>query len=606
MLTAPVKPMALSSLLPAFLAFFILSTSSLSAEERGLKFGLAMHGSPKHTSQSERLEYTSPMAEKGGTVTYAAIGTFDSLNPFAIKGTAANGLHLIYDRLMARAWDEPFTLYPLIARGYEVAEDRSWITFYLNPAARFSDGRPVTVDDVVFSLETLREDGRPNMRRVYDLVDNISHPAPDAVRFDLKDGYDRETVMILAIMPVLSKDFWKDRKFNASILEQPVTSGPYTVAALDPGSRIVFERNPDYWGKDLLANRGLHNYDRIVFDYYRDKNIAYEAFQAGEISFWREDDASRWIRALENNKSKNIISKAFPHKRPERVQALIFNTRRPPFDDIRVRKAMEMAFNAGWINKTLYYDQFKRIDSYFPNSELAATGTPSGKELEILRALENELPSSVFGPAYEPTANKDRRELRKNLREASDLLEKAGWIVKNGERINQKTGEVFEFEVILNDKKKEKIGLALARNLERLGITAKLRVLDSSAFIGRLNSYDYDMVLHFWLSTLSPGTEQILFWGCEAAQQEARWNFAGICNPAIDAISKQIAFSKTREELVVLTRALDRALTHGYYMIPLFYRGEDWVSYQNQLNHPEYTPLYGLVQESWWKSPKNE
>ena len=584
----------------AILTFAFLTAAPPASADN---FGLAMHGDPKHGPDSPHLSYVNPEAPRGGSVTYAAIGSFDSLNPFAIKGTPAQGLHFIYERLMARSWDEPFTLYPLIAESYEVGDNRSWISFTLNPEARFSDGTPITVEDVIFSFETLKEDGRPNFRRVFAVVEEITTPDENTVRFDLGDGHDQETVMILAIMPVLSKAFWKDRTFDSSILTQPVTSGPYRVADVDPGSKITFERRDDYWGEDLFYNRGQYNFERITYEYYRDKNVAYEAFQAGEIDFWREDDAGRWSRALAQD--TEFIAKTFPHSRPERVNAFIYNTRREPFDNRNVRKALAYTLNAGWINENLYNGKYKRITSFYPNSELAARGTPEGRERMILEVWKDDLPPEVFGPAYVPPLNKSRRDLRGNLREAAGLLRSAGWIVKDGVRVHEQSGKPFEFEIILNDSKQEKIGLALIRNLEKLGIKANLRVLDSAAFIGRLNKFDYDMVLHYWQSSLSPGTEQILFWGCEAAKQEARWNYAGICHRAVDDLALRIANSKSREELVALTRALDRILTYGHYMIPLFYRGEDWVSYWPSLEHPGQTPVYGLIQESWWQNLKN-
>ena len=603
-----IHPSFLKAYIRAYICLILTLICLLYAQNshanQDLQFGLAMHGSPKHDRESAHLDYVNPNAPKGGEITHAAIGSFDSLNPYAIKGTPAKGLHLIYDRLMGRAWDEPFSLYPLIAKGYRLAQDRSWITFYLNPKARFSDGSPITPEDVIFSFKTLKSHGRPNMRRVYELVDKISQPEVNAVRFDLKQGYNRETVMILAIMPVLSKSFWEDKDFNATLLTKPVSSGPYQIERIDPGKTITYKRYPEYWAKNLLINRGLYNFETIRFDYFRDKNIAYESVMAGEISFWREDDAGRWTR-LQNKPVHSLETQGFEHYRPERVNALIFNTRRPPFDNVKVRQALTSVFDAKWVNKNLYYNKYYRIQSYYPNSELASQGLPDKKQLEILEKWREEIPASVFGPAYKPPQNTNRRELRSNIQLATQWLEQEGWIIKDGIRVNKATEEPFEFEIILNNLRQKKIALALKRNLKKLGINVTLRVLDSAAFFGRLNKYDYDMVMHYWQSTLSPGTEQILFWGCLAAKQEARWNYAGICNPAIDHISARIAMSETRDELASLTHALDRILTHSHYMIPLFYRGEDWVVYDKALKYPDYTPVYGLVQESWWQNSKN-
>ncbi len=570
--------------------------------------GLAMHGAPKYPADFDHVGYANPDAPKGGQVIQSFPGTFDSLNPFAIKGTAAQGLQLYYDRLMARAWDEPFTMYPLIAQKANVPDDRSSITFHLDPRAKFRDGSSITAADVIFSFETLRDQGRPNMRRVYKLVAKAETPDARTVKFTLGEGYDRETVMILAMMPVLSKTWWKGRTFDSALLQPPLSSGPYAIASVDPGRRIVYERDKNYWAANLPVNKGQYNFDRIVYDYYRDDTVALEAFKAGNVDLRREFNAAKWDTSYDIPAVKNgdIIKESIPHARTERLTALIFNTRRAPFDDITVREALSHMLDFRWINANLFRNQYKRAASYFPNSNLAASGVPKTAEVALLSPWKDKLPVRTFGRAWEPPDVRDQADLRNHLRQADALLKRAGWIIKDGKRVKASDpSKRLTFEMIVNQREDEKIALQFAANLERLGITMTIRVLDSAAFTGRLNDYDYDMVLHYWQNTLSPGSEQMSYWTCDAREQKSRWNYSGICNPAIDSLTKGIAQSKTREDLEARVHALDRALTWGWYMIPLYYSGVDNVAYRQFLSHPAQTPVYGFTFETWWaKGPE--
>lgn len=587
------------------LAGLVLCFAAVPAKAEIL-YALSMHGAPKYSSAFTHLDYANPDAPKGGTLKQAAIGSYDSLNPFAIKGKAAQGLSYVHDRLLARVWDEPFTMYPLIAEKVDVPEDRSAITFFIDPRATFQDGSPITADDVIFSFETLRDQGRPNMQRVYKLVKSVEKVDGRTVHFALGEGYDRETVMILGLMPVLSKAWWQGRTFDSSTLDIPVASGPYKVAGMDPGRSITYERIPNYWAADLPVNKGHYNFDKIVFDYYRDDTVAFEAFKSGQLDLRREWDANKWAKGydLPAVKSGELIKETLSHGRPERVNSLIFNMRRPPFDDIRVREALGLTLDFKWLNDNLFYGLYKQVNSYYPNSLLAATGTPDDLQMKLLEPFRATLSPSVFGPVWQPPQSGTTEAMRENLRRADELLKEAGWIVKNGKRVNAKTGSPFTFEVLLGSPDDEKLALSFTRGLKRLGIEANVRVLDSAAFLGRLNEYDYDMVLYYWLSTLSPGTEQILYWGCEAAKQPARWNYAGICDPAVDALSGQIAAATDRDNLVATVRALDRVLLSGQYMIPLYYPGADFVARRKTIHRPENMPLYGMVLETWWGSPE--
>lgn len=566
-------------------------------------FGLSMHGQPKYDETSTHLEYANPDAPKGGTKKEAAIGTFDTLNPYAIQGKAAAGLNLFYDSLSVRVWDEPFSLYPLIASSLDMPDDRSSLTITIDPAARFHDGTPVSAEDILFSFETLRDHGRPNMRAVYKLVNNISVLDDGRIRFTFGDGYDRETAMIVAMMPVLSKSWWSQHEFSKTILDIPNGNGPYRIAEIDPGRRIVYERDPDYWAADHFASAGHYNFDTIIYDYYRDSSVAFEAFKAGDLNIRRETDITKWNSAYDDN-AQDYKRSQIKHGRPERARGFIFNMRREPFDDIRVRQALNLLFDFEWINKNLYGGAYNRISSIYPNAVLGAQNPPSQDELSLLDPYKDALPPSVFGSAYTPARNATPRDIRSNRRMAAQLLDDAGWRVESGRRV--KDGDTLEFELMLDNPEDEKIALHFQRALEREGITMQIRVLDTAAFRGRLNEYDFDMVSYYWLSSLSPGTEQLLYWSCDAANQKARWNFSGICHPAIDHIAGAMATTTSYDELITHARALDRIIMHNHVMVPLYYGGADRFAHGKEIHRPQETPLYGAVLESWWmEKPAN-
>lgn len=568
--------------------------------------GLAMHGPAPPVP--EVLDRANPSAPKGGNLKTAAIGTFDTLNPFSLKGKAAQGLSLTYDRLMIRSWDDPFTVYPLIARRVELSENRDRMTIFLDPEARFHDGSSITADDVLFSLTTLREQGRPNMRRIYALVKNVEKLDDRTVRLSFGDGYDRETALILAMMPVLSRAFWSGRDFNGSLLTPPLTNGPYRVVQVDPGRQVVYERIPDYWAANRPAMRGHANFDRIVYDYFRDDTVAFEAFKSGSLNFRREMDTARWESGYDFPAAKNgrVRREALVHGRTEPLRALIFNTRRPPFDDPRVREALSLLPDFDWMNRNLFHGKMKRSRSYYPNSELAARGPPAPEERALLDPWHGKVPDSVFGPAEALVPEKEPTRRRETLRRADALLTEAGWSIQGGARI--KNGKPLTFQILVGAAEDEKIALSFVRALKRMGIGAEVRALDSAAFVDRLQDYDYDMVVYNWQPSLSPGTEQALYWGCAAATEKGRMNYAGICHPAAEALIAGLTQAPSREALVTHARALDRVLLAGHYVIPLFYTGVDFVAFGENLQHPDHTPLYGLVPEVWWSiaSPASE
>lgn len=538
-------------------------------------WGIAMHGAPKYTSDDTHLDYANPGAPKGGRLKQAGFGSFDTLNPYAIKGKAASGLSMVYDRLMGRVWDEPFTMYPLIAERYETNAERSFITFHLNPKAQFQDGSKITDQDVVFSFETLKAKGRPNMRQVYKLVEKVEIICEGVITFEFAQGHDRETAMIIAMMPILSKAWWKNRDFDSTVLDIPNTNGPYKIKSVDPGRSITFERDPNYWGADLLVNAGHNNFDEIKYEYFRDDTIAFEAFKAGDLNLRREWDAGKWASAYTFPSVINgkTVQSTLEHGRTERAAGFIFNTRRFPFYDFNVRKALSILMDYDWINKNIYYDQFEIVRSYFPNSDFEG----------------NDTSANAITP---------KRNLRAKLREAQKLLKQAGWSVVDGHM--EKDGKALSFELLLSSPEEERIALHYKKALERLGVDMRVRNLDSVAFRGRLSAYDFDMVSYFWQSSLSPGTEQILFWGCQAGKEPSRWNYPGICSDEIDALAKAVPLTKSREKLVEIMKNLDQQLLEGQYMVPLFYNKADYIAHSKDIHHPEKTPLYGAVIETWW------
>lgn len=563
-----------------------------------------MHGDPAMAENFSAFKYADKNAPKGGTLHLSVTGSFDTVNPFTIKGKSAQGLNYVYDRLMARSWDEPFTLYPLIAERAEVPDDRSSLTITLNPAARFQDGAPITPDDVLFTFETLKDKGRPNMRQVYKLVDTIDRIGERGLRFNLKPEHDRETVMILAMMPVLSKTYWTGKTFDATLIEAPVATGPYKIASIEPGRRIILERNKDYWAANLPAARGQFNFDRIVYDYFRDDTVALQAFKKHDLDMRVEQDPGRWVQTV-SGLPKNVRKEELEHGRVERMWGFIFNLRRKPFDDLRVRKALSLMLDYNWINRNIFYSLYKPTNSFFANSNLAASGAPDQDELVVLMPFQASLPREVFGPAWQPQASNDPSQLRALQRQADQLLKEAGFVIKNGSRVNSKTGKPFTFEIILANATDEKIALSFKHSLARLGIAVSLRTLDSAAFNDRMLGYEYDMTVNFWQNSLSPGTEQMQYWGCASAKNQGSFNYSGICNPAIETIARNIPRVETREELVANVHALDRILTHEHIAIPLFYSGRDFVASWDNIAHPPARALYGNIMENWYSNKDN-
>lgn len=577
----------------------------LFAQEWVSATAISMHGMPKESEGFTHFNYVNPDAPKGGTLRLNIVGTFDSLHPYIVKGRPAEGLTYVYETLLARTQDEPFTLYPLLAEKIDVKSDRSGIRFHINPKAKWQDGKDVTADDVYFSWQSLRDKGKPTHRSYYKKVLSAMVNDAHTITFLLKkndDGsIDREMPLILGLMPILPKHMFQNKPFDETTLVPPIASGPYRVKDVQPGRSMVFERDTNYWGKDLPARRGTCNFDTIRYDYYRDENVAQEAFTAHALDARRETDPKRWaeLQRISSEKKNAFRTTAFTHHRPEPIRGFIFNTRRTNFSDVRVRKALSYAFDFEWINRTLFHGAYKWLDSYFANSDLASSGLPSDEELKLLAPWKNNLPEELFTKPFALPRTDDTHPLRDHLRAASGLLDKAGYKIQNGVLKNAKD-EPFVFEILLSDPQEEKIALEYARTLQRIGITARVRTVDASQFQARLSDFDYDMVLFKWVNSLSPGNEQAQYWGSAAADIKGSRNYAGIKSPVVDDMTRKITTARTRDELRAALHALDRVLLSGYYIVPLFYRGTDLFAIWQNVMTPQQTPLYGPVVESWW------
>ncbi|WP_041042484.1 extracellular solute-binding protein [Paramagnetospirillum magnetotacticum] len=586
-------------------ALALLLCPAVRAETVAPVHGLAMHGTPKYGPGFKHFDYVNPNAPKGGEMKMAEIGGWDSLNPFIVKGEAPNAADLPFETLMVSSADEAFSEYGLIAESVEVPADRSWVVFNLRPKARWHDGKPITADDVVFSFEILKAKGHPRYRFYYAAVDKVERLAERRVRFSFKPGDNRELPLIIGQLPILPKHYWQGRDFATTTLEPPLGSGPYKVAGFETQRSITYERVKDYWGADLAVRRGEHNFDRLRYDSYRDTTVALEAFKAGEYDWRLENEAKKWATAYEDwsgLKDKRGRKQAFANQRPAGMQGYAFNLRRSLFADVRVRRALGLAFDFEWTNKTLFYSQYKRTASYFANSELASTGLPSPLELKVLEPLRDKVPPEVFTTEFRPPATQGDGNIRPNLRAAMKLLEEAGWQVVDGKLVDG-SGKPFSFEILLVQPAWERITLPFARNLSRLGIEASVRTVDTAQYKNRIDHYDFDMVVHVWGQSQSPGNEQLGFWGSESADEPGGQNLAGIKNPAVDALVEQVISAPDRETLVARTRALDRVLLWNHYVIPQWHLGLDRLVWWDKFAMPEITPANGVQPMTWWMKP---
>ena len=566
--------------------------------------GLSLFGDLKYGADFSHFDYVNPDAPKGGTVRYSAIGTFDNLNPFILKGNAAIGSGAPFDTLMAQAGDEPASSYGLVAESVEVPADRTWVQYNLRKEARFQDGSPITPEDVIWTFETMKEKGHPRYRLYYADVVKAEKVGERGIKFTFRNGNNRELPQIVGEMPVLSKAYWSSRDFAKTTLEPPLGSGPYKIESFDVGRSITYRRLGDYWGKELPVNRGRNNFEVIRYDYYRDATVALEAFKAGDYDIRVENVAKNWAAGYDSPALNDHLFKKeeIPNKVPTGMQGFGFNTRRELFADSRVRQALGYLFDFEWTNKNLFYGAYTRTESYFSNSELASSGLPSADELKILEKYRGQIPEEVFTTPYEAPKTDGSGNLRDNMRQALRLLKEAGWSV-TGEKL-VKDGKPFTFEFLLDQPEFERIVLPFVQNLKRIGIDAGIRKIDPAQYENRMKSFDYGMTVVLFPESLSPGNEQRDFWGSTAAGEEGSQNYLGIKSPAVDELIDLIINTPDRPNLLTRVHALDRVLLHGYYVIPNWHISYFRVASWDKFARPKVSPPYTLALDTWWLDPQ--
>ena len=603
----PMPPLA-ALLLLAAVPLIMLEPSRIGAQPKATSgHALSMYGDVKYGPGFTHFDYVNPNAPKGGDVRLAAIGTFDNLNPFILKGNAAAGIAQTFDTLTVNSTDEPFSEYGQIAESIETPADRAWVAFTLRPEARFHDGSAVTVDDVIWTFETLKTKGHPFYRSYYKQVAKAEKVGDRKVRFTFDKGDNRELPLIVGQMPILSKAYYQKHDFEKTTLEAPLGNGAYRVESVDPGRSIVYRRVRDYWGAKLPVNVGRENFDTIRFDYYRDVTVALEAFKAGQYDFRQENVSKHWATGYTGPAvAQGLIKKEeIKNEVPTGMQAYVFNERRPMFQDRRVRQALGYAFDFEWTNKNLFYGAYTRTKSYFSNSELASRGLPSPDELRVLEPFRGKVPDEVFTKEYEPPKTDGSGNVRDGIREALALLTSAGWTIK-GQKLVSQRGAPMELEILINEPTWERISLPFVKNLERLGIKARVRTVDPAQYEKRAQDFDFDMTVVVWGESLSPGNEQRDFWHSASADVPGSRNYAGIKDPVVDKLVDLVIAAPDRPSLVARTRALDRVLLGGHHAIPHWHIQAYRVAYWDKFSRSPIAPKYSLGFDSWWVDPAKE
>ena len=591
-------------LAPAAVIAALAAMSSANADPQA---GIAMHDAPKYGPAFTRFDYVNPDAPKGGALRLGVLGSFDSLNPFIVKGAPVAGMReYVYETLLARSYDEPFSLYGLIAESVETPEDRSWVIFQLRPEAQFADGTPITPEDVLFSWSLLKGKGRPNHRLYYGKVATAEKIGERGVKFTFEGGGDREMPLIIGLMPVLPRHAINAENFEKTSFEKPLASGPYFVESVDPGASITFRRNPNYWGRDLPVMRGQFNFDAIRIDYYRDNTTLMEAFRKGLFDLQGDSDpidAVKWAEAYNFPAVRDGLVKklSFDVSVPAPMSALVFNTRRPLFADRRVREALTLVFDFEWLNKTLFRSLYARTESFFDRSELSSHGRPAdARERELLAPFASEVAPGIMEGEFGQPVTDGSGTNREGRKRAIALLEEAGYELRDGIMTSKATGRPFTFEMLCATHEQERLMLAYSRFLRQIGITAQVRLIDSAQYQRRSTSFDFDMMQTNWSSSLSPGNEQSFRWSRKSASQEGSFNYAGVQSGGADAMIAAMLAAKTRAEFVSAVRALDRILLSGRYGIPLYYAPKQWIAAWSFLRQPPLSTLYGARIETWW------
>jgi len=573
--------------------------------------GIAMHGEPALPADFKHLPYVNPDVKKGGKISYGVVGTFDSLNPFILKSmrTTARGMwdpeygNLVFETLMLRSRDEPFTLYGLLAESVEWDEDRTFIEFNLNPAAKWSDGQPVTPDDVIFTLNLLKEKGRVPFSTRLNAVEKMEKVGDHGVRFTFNDKADREFPLILAgSTPILPKHAIDPETFDRSSLTPPVGSGPYKIKSLKPGESITFERDPNYWGKDIPAKVGLDNYDQISVQYFLQDTTLFEAFKKGDIDIYPDGSPVHWTSAYNFPAvtSGNVVKDTFEPKLPSGMFGFVFNTRRPVFANVKLREGLSLIFDFEWANKNLFSNAYIRTQSFWQNSDLSSFGVPADeRELKLLGQIKDRIDPAILDGTYKlPVTDGSGRD-RNILKQAAALLKEAGYTIKNG-KMSDASGRPLTFEIMTQNTDQEKLAVSYQRSLQLLGIGATIRTVDDSQYQSRTNSFDYDVIVKSYTSSLSPGIEQLGRWSSGAKEREGTDNFAGVADPDVDTLIQHILTARSAEDFTAAVRSHDRMLLSGHYVLPLYHVDQQWVARSKRIGHPDTVPLYGYQLPAWW------
>jgi peptide/nickel transport system substrate-binding protein len=571
--------------------------------------GIAAHGEPDLPADFDHLPYADPAAVPGGRTRIGLAGAFDSLNPFNLKsGSTAQGIvGNVIQTLLARSYDEPFTLYGLVARSIETDDAREHVTFRLDPRAHFSDGAPLTSADVLFSFELLKTKGRPQQRIAYGLVKRAEAPDAQTVRFDLTGARDRELPLILGLMPVLPKHATDVEHFTDASLKAPLGSGPYVIAEVEPGSRLVLKRDPNYWGKDLPLQRGLYNFDEIDIDYFRDGNALFEAFKAGLVDYREETSTARWASGYDFPAVRDgrVVVETLKSPGPKGLEGFVFNLRREPFRDIRLREALGLMFDFEWINANLYSGLYTRTKSFFDESELSSSGRPASEaERALLAPFPGAVRADILEGRWSPPTHDGTGRDRELARRALALLAEAGWRLEGDALV--KNGAPLSFEIMVTNRDQERLALFYADSLRRIGVSASVRLVDEVQYQRRRQKFDFDVMIGNWVASASPGNEQRMRWGSASAAQEGSFNLSGASSPAIDALIGALLAAREREDFIAAVRAYDRVLLSGFYVVPLFHASQQWIAHSTKLARPQilprYSPLFGATLETWWRT----
>ena len=603
------KKIASSPLLIQYILIMLLAIAAsmpvIDVSKCHAAHGISIDGKLRYPPDFKKFDYTSDQAQKGGALVLHDLGSFDKMNPYTLKGSAPSGLdNLVFETLAASSLDEPFASYGLIAKDIELANDRLSVTYTIDENARFSDGTPITPEDVQFSLNILKSEAAHPFYQAYlqdikgsEILDN------NRVRFDFV-RVNRELHLIASQVPIFSKKFYGEHPFDDPSMVPPIGSGPYVVDSVNPGKSITYRRNPDYWAINHPTRKGMFNFDTVTFKYFRDQIVSVEAFKANEFDFMYINIAKQWARDLVGPKfdSKQIMKEYLPHRNNQGMQGFVFNLRNSLFQDRRVRAALGMAFDFEWANNKLFFNEYTRSASYFSNSDLAARNLPEGLELEYLLPFKDQLPPEVFIQPLTPFSTGPSNSLRDNLRNAKKTLAEAGWTVQDGRLINTE-GKSFDFEILLVSPSFERVMAGYVNNLKKLGVNASYRTIDPALYIDRLNRFDFDMTVHVFGQSQSPGNEQRDYWHSSSADRSGSRNLIGIKDPIVDQLVEKIIYAETQEELAASCKALDRVLWYGYYVVPNWYVARHRVSYWNKFKRPETLPLYyNPIQAlmTWW------